>query len=388
MQHRYDYIVVGLGGIGSGAAYWLSRRAGTKVLGLEQFEIGHDRGASEDHSRIIRLAYHRPEYVELAKSAFDTWAALERDAGDELIVLTGGLDIFPEGGAISSDAYTGSLSDCNVPFDLMSGREAMKRWPQFILPDAAKVLWQATSGIAPAARCNRAHVGAARRHGATLMDNTPVTRIDDSRGDIEVATPEGTFTCSKLIIAADAWINDLLSHFDLALPLTITQEQVHYYQSRRIGDFVPRRFPVWIWHDVPEFYGMPVFGELGVKVAEDVGGDAVTPATRTFEPNPATLERVDRWMERYLPSARGPIASVKTCLYTLPPDRDFVLDTVPGHPGVLVALGAGHGFKFASLLGKILSELALDDRTEHDIASFAIDRPAMTSGEAPSSFAV
>lgn len=386
MRRDYDYIVVGLGGIGSGAAYWLARRAGADVLGLEQFELGHERGASEDHSRIIRLAYHRPEYVELAKKAFEAWSALESEIDDQLILFTGGLDLFPAQTSIAIETYTESLSACAVPFEVLDAGAAMKRWPQFMLPGDIAVLWQATGGIAPAARCNRAHLRAARSHGATLRPNTRVQKIVDRGDGIELSTADGTFTCSKLIVAADAWVNDLLGPLGIELPLTITQEQVNYYESPMIEEFTPSRFPVWIWHDDPEFYGMPVYGELGVKVAQDVGGDEVTATTRTFEPNRPMLERVEKWMEQYLPSARGPVASIKTCLYTLPPDRDLVLDSVPGHPGVLVALGAGHGFKFASLMGRILSELAVDGHTAHDLEPFKIDRPALINGAPPQSF--
>src|SRR6476660_5310035 len=92
MRRNFEYAVLGLGGLGSAAAYWLSRRAGAGVLGLEQFELGHVRGESQDHSRIIRLSYHTPEYVELAKHAYRAWADVEHDSGEQLVLRTGGLD--------------------------------------------------------------------------------------------------------------------------------------------------------------------------------------------------------------------------------------------------------------------------------------------------------
>src|ERR1700683_583475 len=113
----YRYIVLGLGGLGSGAAYWLSCRAGREVLGIEQFELGHVRGESQDHSRIIRLSYHTPSYVQLAKRAYDAWARLGADAGEPVVLKTGGLDVAPRNAAIDLSTYTDSLTACGVPYE-------------------------------------------------------------------------------------------------------------------------------------------------------------------------------------------------------------------------------------------------------------------------------
>jgi sarcosine oxidase len=386
MRHEYEYVVIGLGGIGSGAAYWLARRAGADVLGLEQFEIGHTRGASQDHSRIIRLSYHTPGYVELAKQAYAAWDVLERDANEKLIVKTGGLDFAPRISKIPMSDYIVSLTAAGVPFEHLDAGEIMKRWPQFRLSDDIHGLYQSASGIAPAAKCNAAHQRLAREHGAMLRERTQVSSIRETGGEIEVVASGAVFRCRKLILAVDAWTNHLLAHFDVRLPLTITQEQVVYFASPRAADFAPDRFPIWIWLDDPCFYGFPTFGEPGPKAAQDVGGDEVTPDTRTFEANPITLQRVTDFLAKYIPGALGPIIAAKTCLYTLPPDRDFVLDSLPGHENVFVVLGAAHGFKFASLFGKILSELAIDGSTASHIAPFKIDRPILRLENPPKNF--
>ncbi|MDQ3784678.1 MAG: N-methyl-L-tryptophan oxidase [Actinomycetota bacterium] len=385
-RREYRYGVIGLGGIGSGIAYWLARRAGGDVVGLEQFELGHDRGASEDHSRIVRLAYHNPQYVELAKGSYDAWAVLEQEAEEELIMTTGGLDFFPAGGPIPLEDYSEPLTSCGVPFEVLDSAETMKRWPQWQLTDDIVALYQEAGGIAPAVRCNAAHARSARAHGATLLENTAVEAIRPIGDAIEVVTGEDIYRFDKLIIAADSWTNELLAHVGMEIPLTITQEQVGYYATPYLDDFSPERFPVWIWHDACDYYGMPVFGERGVKVAQDVGGDEVTALTRTFEPNPGTLQRVEDFCLNFLPSALGPLASTKTCLYTMPPDRDFILDALPDHPNVFLTLGAAHGFKFASLFGKIMSELAIDGSTEYDISPFKADRPILSMENPPKTF--
>lgn len=388
MQRDFEYIVLGLGGIGAGAAYWLSRHAGKEVLALEQFDIGHSKGASQDHSRIIRLSYHTPGYVELAKQTYQAWNTLEEDAQEKLIIKTGGIDVAPANANIPISDYTDSLSAANVPFEWLDAAQAMQRWPQWRLSDDTHVLYQSESGIAAAARCNDAHVRMAREYGASLRDNRPITSIREAEGEIEVVANDVAFRCHKLIISAGAWTNLMLAHLGHKLPLTITQEQVTYYRSPKTEDFMPERFPIFIWMDEPCFYGFPVYGEEGVKVAQDVGGDEVTADSRTFETNRATLQRTNEFVQRYIPDAFGSILYTKTCLYTLTPDRDFIIDHLPAHPNVYVAVGAAHAFKFASLIGKILSELAIDDKTASDISPFKFDRPILLEENPPKNFMV
>jgi len=380
--------VLGLGGLGSGAAYWLSRRAGRNLLGLEQFERGHIRGGSQDHSRIIRLSYHTPGYVRLAQQAYQAWAVLEVEAQERLVLKTGGLDLSPPNSSIPISDYANSLQACDIPFELLDAVEIMKRWPAFQLTKDIQGLYQSESGLVDAAKSNAAHQRMAREYGATLCEGVTISAIRPLEGEIEIITGDAAYRCRKLMIAAGAWSNQALAYFDFKLPLTITQEQVTYFATPHLPDFAPERFPIWIWMDEPCFYGFPVYGEAGVKVAQDVGGKEVTAETRTFEPNPDNLTRVQNFMGRYLPTALGPIIYTKTCLYTMPPDRDFVIDAVPGHDNIFVAIGAGHAFKFASLIGKILSELALDGQTNSDLQPFKIDRPILTMENPPKSFMV
>jgi sarcosine oxidase len=386
VKHDYEYIVLGLGGLGSGAAYWLSRAAGAEVLGIEQFELGHVRGESQDHSRIIRLSYHTPEYVELAKLAYDAWNTLERESGDRVVLKTGGLDFAKRDSKIPLDTYRSAMSACSVEYEDLDADEIMKRWPQFTLSDDIGGLYQEQSGIAMAARANEAHRKMARVNGATLIDDTPVTNITTRGNEVTVETARGTFSCRKLIIAAGPWSNRALGHLGIELPLEVTREQVTYFAAPRPDDFAPDRFPVWIWMDDPCFYGFPTFGEAGPKAAQDAGGKPVTADTRDFEPEPENLRGVKEFLSRYIPGALGPIIYTKTCLYTLTPDRDFVIDTVPGHDNVVVAIGAGHAFKFASQIGRLLSELALTGTSTVDLSSFALDRPILTMKDPPKNY--
>jgi sarcosine oxidase len=388
MRRNYDYIVLGLGGWGCAAAYWLSRRAGGDVLGLEQFELGHIRGESQDHSRIIRLSYHTPEYVELAKHAFRAWSEVEKDAGEQLVLKTGGLDFARHESAIPLTNYSGSMDAAGVDYEHLDAAEIRRRWPVLEVSDDIHGLFQPESGIAMAARGNAAHLRLARERGATLLDRSPVERIRPLDGEIEVVAGGATYRCRRLVVAAGAWTNGALTHLGTHLPLRVTKEQVTYLATPHAAEFQPGRFPIWIWMDDPCFYGFPVFGEAGPKVGQDAGGLETDPVTRTFEPDQAALARTMDFLRKYIPKALGPIIYTKTCLYTLTPDRDFVIDRLPAHPDVVVGVGGGHGYKFASLIGRILAELAMDGRTERNIEPFRIDRAILQLENPPVNYMV
>lgn len=396
MTTDVDVAVVGLGGIGSAAACWLSRRSGLRVLGLEQFELGHLNGASEDVSRIIRRSYHRRDYVRLTARAYEAWADVEAESGARIVTRTGGLDVGPaevaEGAEIDIETYAVAMDAEGVPYERLDGPEIMRRWPAWRLGDEHVGLYQADTGIADPSQGNPAHRRLAVAHGAELRDRTPVLGLEDA-GDGEVTLVlEGgeTITAGQVVLAADAWTNELLAPLGFELPLTVTQEQVAWFAPR--GDpalFAEDRFPVWIWMDEPSFYGFPTHGNPGPKIGQDVGGREVTPATRTFDPDPDVLTRAIAFLDSHLPDMAGDPFLEKTCLYTMPPDRDFIVDRVPGHPQVLLLQGAAHAYKFASVLGRVAAELVVDGTTQSapELEAFRADRPALREAR-PARFAI
>ncbi len=387
MIRSFDVVVLGLGALGSGAAYWLAR-AGADVLGLEQFDLGHARGESHDHSRIIRLSYHAPHYVRLAKEAYQAWAAVEEHAQAQLVFTTGGLDLGPRTGAIPLQGYANAMQACGVPFDYLDAPDIRRQFPQFQVGDDVHGLFQADAGILAAERASHEHRRLARELGATLRSNARVHSLRNRGSQIDIETQDERFTAGAAVIAAGPWTNAALAHFELALPLEITKEQPMYFRAADLRPFAPERFPVWIWMDDPSFYGLPVFGEPAVKVTQDAGGKPVDPDTRDFEPDPGISARVRSFLRSHLPSALGPEHVVKTCLYTLTPDRDFIVGTLVEQPNVHVAVGAGHAFKFASVIGRILSDLALTGATRSDIGAFAIDRPILRLQSPPKTYMV
>jgi sarcosine oxidase len=266
---------------------------------------------------------------------------------------------------------------CGVAYEELDAAEIRRRWPVWRVGDDVHGLFQADGGIAMAARANAAHQRMARERGAVLRDRAPVTAIRELGGEFDVEAGGLRYRCAKIAIAAGPWSNVALSHFNLHLPLEVTKEQVTYFASPDLAPFAPDRFPVWIWMDDPCFYGFPTFGEAGPKVAQDAGGKPVDPDTRSFDPDPENSARVRAFLKRHLPAALGSTILTKTCLYTLTPDRDFVIDYLPATRAAAVAIGAGHAFKFASVLGRVLCELLADGQTESDISLFSLDRPIL-----------
>jgi sarcosine oxidase len=194
-----------------------------------------------------------------------------------------------------------------------------------------------------------------------------------------------------VVLTADAWTNHLLAHLGTSLPLTVTREQVTYFAPAAPERFGADRLPVWIWMDDPSFYGFPTYAEAGnggfVKAAQDCGGVVTSADGRTFDTDPAALDLLRGFVTDLLPGIGAPAQTV-TCLYTLTPDRDFVVGPVPGHPAVLLGLGAGHAFKFAPTFGRLLSDLAVNGFTSSDISAFAPDRRALVDADHPVSWLV
>lgn len=381
MSARYDVVVVGLGALGSATAWQLARR-GRRVLGLERFALGHDRGASHDTSRILRHSYHTPAYVRLTQQAYADWALLERDSGEQLVTRVGGLDLFPPGGAIPVDDYTGSLAAVGIEHELLDVDEVGRRWPQLRLPGGTVTLHQADASIVPAGRGTRVMQERARHHGAELRDHVRVRGVDD-RGahGVRVRTDAGEVDADAVVVTADAWVGEVLEGLDVRLPVETTLEQVTYFAPEHPEELAPGRLPLWIWMDDPCYYGFPTYGpgsgQVTVKAAQDCGGPVVDPETRGSDPDPVMEERLAAHLARMLPGSGRPVRSLR-CQYTLTPDRDLVVSAVPGHERVVVGLGAAQGFKFAPTLGRLLGDLATDGATTTDLSDYRLDRPGLT----------
>jgi sarcosine oxidase len=376
-MEQYDVAVVGLGVLGSAAAYHAAQK-GKKVIAFEQFELGHVHGASHDTSRIVRTTNSSPEYVALAQAAYKDWAALEKATDQKLLTITGGVFFLPKDAPTPIGDFTRSLDARNVPYEVLNAKEVNKRWPQFDIPDTVDTVYTADTGIAHAAKTVLAMQSLARTHGAVLKEHTRVDRVipKASGSVVVIQTSKGQVHAAKVILAADAWTNKLLAPLGVHIPLSVMQEQVTYFKPTDEQAWESSRFPVWIWGGDPCFYGFPSFGEPTIKAARDTSNNFMTPEQRTYVHSPQLLEQLNSFMGKVMPdNGRQPLRTV-TCQYTITPDRQFVISPLEKHRDIIVGLGAAHAFKFAPAFGRVLAELAVDGKSTEDLSKFGIPQTA------------
>jgi sarcosine oxidase len=377
-MERYDLIVVGAGVMGAAAAYHLAGR-GRRVLLLEQFAIGHERGSSHGHSRIFRLAYDSPDYVKLALAALPLWRELEQDAGAELLRITGGLDIGDTGDPAMA-ATRDALAGLGLPVETVDRQAAAERFPQFAFGEETVGLFQPTSGILDATACVLAMVAQARRRGATVLDETPALAITPTAGGVEVQTAGATYAADRLILTAGSWARPLLLSLGLDLPLTVTKEQVAFFRPHEPELFAPERCPIFIQHGTPSLYGFPIAGMPGVKAAFHGYGPAIDVEDQDRSVDQGRLAELQAHVARWLPRAAGEVFFTQTCRYTNTPDHEFIVDRHPEHPQIVIGSPcSGHGFKFGILIGAILADLAEHGATTHGIGRFRLERFAGTA---------
>ncbi|GKZ18096.1 hypothetical protein AbraIFM66951_006520 [Aspergillus brasiliensis] len=378
-MERYDIAVVGLGALGSGAAYQAAVK-GAKVIGFEQFELGHVRGASHDTSRIVRTSYGSPEFVALARSAYKDWAELEERSGLNLLDITGGVVFLPRGGPIPASDFTNSLDANSVPYELLDSQEVNRRWPGFNLPDGIDAVYTADTGIVHASKAVTTMQYQARAHGAILREKTRVDRVIPDGSGVIIATSKGQVRADKVILAADAWINKLLRPLGNEISLTVMQEQITYFKPDNPALFEPERFPVWIWAGEKCFYGFPTYGEPTIKAGQDVQQNVMAPENRTFVPSQKVFKTLKDHMDMTIPDHGQDVRTV-TCQYSITPDRQFMIGPLHRHPNVIIALGNGHAFKFAPAIGRVVAELAIDGKTTDDISKFPVPTPTSSSSK-------
>jgi sarcosine oxidase len=375
-MEEFDIGIVGLGALGSAAAYHAAAK-GVKVVAFEQFELGHVHGASHDTSRIVRTAYGTPEYVALAKSAYEDWRKLEKATGLNLLQITGGVTFLAKDGHTTATDWGKSLDANSVPYEILSPGQVKQRWPQFQIPEGIETVYCADTGIVHASRAVTAMQYLARSYGATLKDRTRVERVNPQRnGGLIIDTFSGQFRVRKVILTTDAWTNKLLSPLRAEIPLTVSQEQITYFKPTNPPDFEAPTFPVWIWGADYWFYGFPCYGEPTIKAGRHCGENFMTPEQRTYIHSEKLLQQLTNQLDKFMPDPGRQILRTVTCQYTVTPEHDFVISPLEKHKDIIVGLGSAHAFKFAPAFGRVLAELAVDGMTKEDISKFGIPRPA------------
>lgn len=371
-------IVVGLGAMGSSAAMHLATR-GVRVLGLEQFTPGHDKGSSHGDSRIIRQAYfEHPAYVPLIQQAYRLWAELEDRAGTHLLTLTGGLLIGPA----DSATITGGLRSAQrwgLPHEMLDAATIRSRHPTFTPGDELVGLYEQRAGFVVPEEAVRAQIRVAARDGATLRFGERVVSWEPTGTGVRVSTETETFTAGHLVLAAGAWAPRLLGR---PTPLAVERQVMHWYEpAGGTKPFAVGHHPVFVWEDSDgdQIYGFPALrGETDVKVTFFRRIVPTDPDHVDRTVHAAEIDELTHALEHKIPSLTRH-SRAATCLYTLTPDHHFVVGPHPHRPHVTVAAGfSGHGFKFAPVIGHALADLATRGETDHDISLFDPSRSALS----------
>ncbi len=374
MSGVHDVIVVGLGGMGSAACWQLARR-GERVLGLERFDIGHQMGSSHGLNRIIRLAYfEHPSYVPLLRRAYELWREAEGLAGEQLLFITGSLDAGP----IGSRVVEGSLASCrdhDLAHEFLDAAEVGRRFPGYRLPEGHAAVYQGEGGFVASERAILAHLSLAIGAGAEIHAREKVIAIEPGQGRVTVVTDRARYEAGRVIVSAGGWISDLVP--ELAGKAVAERQVLGWFQPKRPELFSPARFPVSnLLTEEGHFYQFPSWGIPGLKIGlyhhqhEHGHADALL-----REPTAADEALLRGAVQRYFPDADGPTLRLAACLFTNTEDEHFVIDRASGAPEVIVASPcSGHGFKFASVVGEILADLATDKTPPFDLSLFRLGR--------------
>lgn len=373
----YDVIVLGAGSMGISAGYYLARQ-NKKVLLVDAFDPPHTKGSHHGSTRIIRHAYGEGEqYVPLALRAQELWLDLEREIGQQLFFQTGVLNI----GDPETDFIKGVIRSAqryDLPLEVLRSEEIQKRWPGFSLPDHLVGGFEATSGVLKSEEAIRSYRQLAERHGATILTHTKVNDISIREDGVTIVANGQAYEADRLIVTVGAWAANLLPSLNLQLPLTPVRKVIAWYKVDE-AEYNGTRFPAFTFHlsDGSQYYGFPSIEGAGLKVGRHDGGIQINPDEELAEFGTYQEDEQDltNLLSRYISGTEKVLDYGKACMYSLTPDENFIIDLHPDHPHVAIAAGfSGHGFKFASVVGEVLSHLVTKGTTDYDISLFPIKR--------------
>lgn len=372
----YDHIIIGAGSMGAAAGYFLAKK-GEKVLLLDRFHPPHDAASHHGETRLIRYAYGEGEfYVPFALRARDLWQQLEQEAGAEIFLQTGIVNVGRADEAFLQNVQQ-SAAQFDLPLDVLTAKEAMNKWPGMKLPEQFIACFEPTSGVLKTDKAISSYLQLAKQHGVVFMPHTKVIHLEAGETGVTVTTANGeVLKARQAIVTAGAWAKELLATTGLTIPVRPIRKTFAWYEAEE-ALYNREIFPGFAFQlGTESYYGFPSIEGAGLKVGRHDLGDAIHPDEEkiSFGDVAGDQEDLDGFLARFLPQV-GPLKFGKTCMYAMTPDEDFIIDRHPAHANILLAAGfSGHGFKFASAVGEALSELATNTPTTIDLQAFSLQR--------------
>ena len=370
----YDVAIIGLGIMGTAALHRLAQR-GCRVVGIDRFAPGHDRGSSHGETRVFRLGYfEHPSYVPLLREAHDLWRKLENEAGRKLLTTTGIVEIGPPDGELVRGTLA-SLELHGLRHEVLTAAKLNQRFPAFAVPPDYAGVFQPDGGFLFAEPAIKAQTDLAVAAGARVQTNQQVKTVRPHDNGVRITTSDGEIAARTAIIAAGPWLPTLLPQ--LRASLRVTRQVLGWLSPPSPSDFTADRFPVFLFESpLGIHYGFPIHGSSGLKIAKHHHFDETAdPETVDRGISPRDEAAILSFRDQFLPSAEGPLTAARTCLYTMTPDGHFIIDRLPDAPQVIVASPcSGHGFKFAPVIGEILADLATSGSSRRDISRFGLPR--------------
>ncbi len=372
MGSHFDVIVLGVGGMGSATCFHLAKR-GVKVLGLEQFSIGHQYGSSHGETRAIRRAYfEHPNYIPLLNRAYELWDELAELSGKHIFVRNG-LVIY--GNPLTSSVYQGvqkSAAAFSIPVQEFSSEGASQRFPMYRPGPEMNAIFEPDAGFLYVDQIVALHAQLARQKGAVIRENVTLESYELSgafpSGSVTVRTNQGVFSADRLVVTAGPWSLQVLK--ELNFPLQLKRLFQCWFRADSIHG-LDLGVPCFAFHTSSEFYyGFPMLDGQTIKVAAHFATDPI------FEPGQKSdstiseqrLVSLRQFISQYLPKVSSTLVKSSPCIYTMTPDENFIIDTHPTHSHMCFAAGfSGHGFKFSSVVGEVLSDLAMHGKTQRPI---------------------
>jgi sarcosine oxidase len=383
----FQTIVLGLGAMGSATVHHLARR-GHRVLGIDRFAPPHAKGSSHGETRITRLAIGEgAQYTPLVLRSHQLWRDLPHPTGKPLITTTGGLIISSAAKTSRSHVdnfFQNTLAAAEkygVVHEVLDAEAIRRRFPNLRVADDERGYLEQQAGFLRPEECVRAHLMMAQRNGAELHRDEQVLAFEASSRGVTVVTTRDRYAADKLVLAAGAWLPELLGA-RFARLFQVYRQTLFWFDIEGDGTaFLPDCFPVFIWElqgKKQGIYGFPAVDgpRGGLKIASESYDATTTADTVSHEVSDDEKNAMyDDYVAPYVAGVSRSCLKAASCLYTVTPDFGFIIDRHPDSERVIIVSPcSGHGFKHSPAVGEAIAEMIVEGRSRIDLSPFALKR--------------